>query len=103
MKFLIPACTIRPTHERSSAERSRNHGISLCMRVMALVLKEPTARCSAMAARSREGGRTSADTVGRLQAPTLLSEPLIVWLTVCPFHPPSVAAVTRNGREEERA
>ena len=59
----MPACTIRPTHERSSAESSRNQGMSCSMRAIAAVLSAPVARCSAsaapigVAARRAEGGR----------------------------------------------
>ena len=42
----MPAWTIIPTQERSSAGSSRNQGISRSMRAIAAVLSAPTARCS---------------------------------------------------------
>ncbi|GEP39540.1 hypothetical protein NPS01_32030 [Nocardioides psychrotolerans] len=49
----MPACTIRPTHERSWALSSRNHGMSASMRAMAAVLSVPEERCRAVAALRR--------------------------------------------------
>ena len=62
MKFLMPAWTISPTQDRSSADSSRNQSISLCIRATAVVLSEPIDRCRAAAARARDEGRASADT-----------------------------------------
>ena len=41
-----------PTQDRSSALSSRNHGMSVSMRAIAVVLRAPVERCSASAARS---------------------------------------------------
>src|SRR5215217_476805 len=54
-KARTPACTIWPTQDRSSALRSRNHGISDSMRAIADVLSAPLDRTSAAAARCRDG------------------------------------------------
>ncbi len=56
----MPAWTIRPTHDRSSALSSRNHGMAESIRAIADVLSAPVARCSASAARLR-----GADVAGR--------------------------------------
>ena len=52
----MPAWTISPTHERSSALSSRNHGMSVSIRAVAVVLRAPVERCRASAARSRVDG-----------------------------------------------
>ena len=52
MKLLMPACTITPTQERSSALSSRNHGIS-SIRAIAAVLSTPVDRCRSRTARER--------------------------------------------------
>ena len=58
----IPACTISPTQDRSSALSSGNHGISVSMRAIAVVLSAPVELCRARVARARdagEGGRVT--------------------------------------------
>ncbi len=52
----MPACTMSPTHERSSALRSSNHGRSVAIRAVAAVLSWPDELRSASAARRREAG-----------------------------------------------
>ena len=52
-KLRMPACTISPTQERSSALSSRNHGMSASIRAVAAVLRVPEERDRATAARSR--------------------------------------------------
>ena len=51
----MPAWTITPTQERSSALSSRNHGRSDSIRAVAAVLSDPVARVRASAARSGRG------------------------------------------------
>ena len=52
----MPACTISPTQERSSALRSSNHGRSLDIRPVAAVLRAPVELRRASAARRLDGG-----------------------------------------------
>ncbi|CAB4733281.1 unannotated protein [freshwater metagenome] len=60
-KLRTPAWTITPTQDRSSALRSRNHGIASSMRAVAAVLSAPVERSSVRAARDR-GGSAAGDT-----------------------------------------
>jgi hypothetical protein len=52
---LMPACTINPIHERSSADSRWNQGMSRSIRFTVEVVSRPTERCScrAMFSRSR--------------------------------------------------
>ncbi len=50
----MPAWRICPTQERLSAVRSPNQGMSVSIRDMAALLREPVERRSAAAARSRD-------------------------------------------------
>ena len=50
----MPAWRIWPTQERLSAVSSPNHGMSVSIRDIAAVLRDPVARRSASAARSRD-------------------------------------------------
>ncbi len=52
----MPACTMRPTQERSSALRSSNHGRSVAIRAVAAVLSCPDELRRASAERRREAG-----------------------------------------------
>ena len=65
MKSWIPAWTIRPTQERSSALSSANHGRSVSIRFVASVLSRPDALRSRLTARARGfGGRDTPSAYG---------------------------------------
>ena len=42
----MPACTMSPIQDRSSADSARNHGMSRSMRATVDVVSAPTDRCS---------------------------------------------------------
>ncbi len=58
-KALMPACTMTPIQDRSSADMPRNQGMSRSMRVTVEVVSAPTDCCSrrAMLSRSCTGSR----------------------------------------------